>query len=133
MGGFELKTAKGQKADLEAVIAEEGALIDSLDEKISSLASEIAKDEADLKAATEIRAKEAADFAAEEKELMETIDTLGRAIGILEKHASLLQTKNAGNIAQALELVVQASALSSADAKQLTALVQSAQQSLNGD
>jgi len=131
--GFELKTAKGQKADLEAVIAEEGALIDSLDEKIASLASEIAKDEADLKAATEIRAKEAADFAAEEKELMETIDTLGRAIGILEKHASLLQTKNAGNIAQALELVVQASALSSADAKQLTALVQSAQQSLNGD
>merc|ERR1719162_2005935 len=41
--------------------------------------------------------------------------------------ASMLQVKNAGSIAQALNVMVQASAMSSADASKLTALVQSSQ------
>merc|ERR1719162_218406 len=42
--------------------------------------------------------------------------------------APMLQLKNAGSIAQALNVMVQASAMSSADASRLTALVQSSQE-----
>merc|ERR1719389_29533 len=82
---FEIKTGKGEVKDLEAAIAKEAATAESLNAKIEELASAISVDEADLKAATEIRAKEQAAFEAEEKELVEVIGTLERAIGILEK------------------------------------------------
>jgi len=44
-----------------------------------------------------------------------------------------MQLKNAGNVAQALAVLVQASAIDSADATKLTALVQSAQESNASD
>merc|ERR1719281_2319933 len=93
--GFEIKTGKAQVADLTATIDDATATIASLDSKVEELTAGIAVDEADLKAATEIREKEAADFAAEEAELSEIIDMLQRAIAILEremnKGASMLQ------------------------------------------
>merc|ERR1740138_1261266 len=74
---------------------------------------------------TFIREKEAADFSAEKAELTDIIDTLERAIGLLEKHgASMLQLKSAKSVAEALDVMVGASMFSSADAKRLNALVQ---------
>jgi hypothetical protein len=135
--GFEIKTGKAEVAELTATIDQEDATIGSLNAKIEELASSIATDEADLKAATTIRDKEAADFAAEEKELSEVIDTLGRAIQILTRElqggASMLQLKNAKDITSALNILVQASAFNSADASRLTALVQSAQSADDDD
>merc|ERR1719412_2104959 len=66
---------------------------------------------------------------AEEKELTEVIDSLQRAIGILEKEmakhgASMMQIKNAGSLAKTLQVLVDASSLSSADARGISALVQ---------
>merc|ERR1719199_690689 len=81
----EIKTGKADKKDLEATIEKEAATQESLNAKIEEISGTIATDEADLKAATEIRSKEQKAFAAEEKELMETLDTVERAIGILEK------------------------------------------------
>merc|ERR1719493_431339 len=135
---FEIKTGEGEIADLKATIAEETALAASLDTKVEELTASIATDEADLKAATEIRAKENADFIAEEKELSEVIDALQRAIGILEKEmakhgASMMQVKNAGSIAKTLQLLVEASTLTSADAKGIAALVQTQQSSDDGE
>jgi len=126
---YEIKTGKSNVASLNAAIAKEAANIDSQTARIEELASAIATDEADLKAATEIRNKEAADFAAKQKDLLETIDTLERAIGIIEKEmhggASMMQLKNAGSVVQALQAMVQAQSLSSADGSKLTALLQS--------
>jgi len=133
--GFEIKTGKAQKKDLEATIADEAAKAESLTAKIEELSSAIAVDEADLKAATEIRTKENTAFEAEEKELMDVIDTLQRAIGILEKEmaksgaASMMQLKSASSVAQALAVMVEATSLSSADASKLTALLQNSQES----
>merc|ERR1719221_346006 len=45
----------------------------------------------------------------------------------------MMQLKNAGSLADALKVMVQASMLSSADASKLTALVQSEQDSSNSD
>merc|ERR1719161_3362012 len=67
--GFEIKTGKKQVAELEATIEEETSTIGALETKIEELSNDVQADEADLKAATKIREKEAADFAAEEKEL----------------------------------------------------------------
>ena len=80
-----------------------------------------------------MRAKESADFFAEEKELVEVIGTLERATAILEREmakggASFVQAQYTGSIVQALEAMVQASAFSSADSERLTAFVQNAQE-----
>jgi len=125
---FEIKTGKGEVADLKASIEKEAANIAVQESKIEELAGGIATDEADLKAATEIRTKEQATFEAEEKDLVETVDILERAIGIIEKEmnggASMMQLKKAGTITEVLGWMVQAQSLSGADARKLTALVQ---------
>jgi len=133
---FEIKTGKSNVESLKATIAEETSQIDALSAKVEDLAAGIATDEADLKAATEIRAKEAADFAAEEKELSEVIDTLGRAVGILEREmakggAALIQ--NANGVVSAINTLVEAAALSSADGKRLAAFVQTTADSDDAD
>jgi uncharacterized coiled-coil DUF342 family protein len=130
--GFEIKTGKAEVAELKATIEEETASSAALETKIEELSNDIKTDEADLDAATKIREKEAADFAAEEKELTTVIDMLERATSILSKEmatsgASMLQLKSASSITEALSVMVQASVLSSADASRLTALVQTEQ------
>jgi len=81
---------------LDAKIAELTATIETASGKIEDLSAAIASDEKELKEATAIREKELADFQKSEAELMDTVDTLGRAVGILEKELS----KNAGAFAQ---------------------------------
>jgi len=126
---FEIKTGKGEVADLKAAIEKEAANIQVQESKIEELAGAIATDEADLKAATEIRDKEQATFEAEEKDLVETVDILERAIGIIEKEmnggASMMQLKKAGTVTEVLGMMVQAQSLSGSDAHKLTALIQS--------
>jgi len=128
--GFEIKTGKANKGDLEATIASETANADELNTKIEELVADISTDEADLKAATEIRDKEAADFAAQEKELSTVIDMLQRAIAVLEKElggasaASMMQLKNANSLTDALTLMVKASVISTGDASVLGSFVQ---------
>jgi len=122
---FEIKTGKTEVSELKATISEETAIIESLTSRLEELSGKLQVDEQDLKAATHIREAEAADFAAEKTDLDETISILNRAIGILEKHgSSLLQTGGVHSLEQALSVMVQASALSGADAQRLTALVQ---------
>merc|ERR1719174_330359 len=79
--GFEIKTGKAEKAELEATIEEETSSSAALETKIEELSNDIQTDEADLDAATKIREKENADFTAEEKELTEVIGMLERATG----------------------------------------------------
>jgi len=126
--GYEIKTGKAEVDTLKASIAEERALSESLNTKIEELVGSIASDEADLKAATEIRTKENTDFAAEEKELSEIIDLLTRASQILSremaKGGSLLQAKNVDSVAEAVAVMLQASVIGQADAAKLSAFVQ---------
>jgi len=93
---FAIKTATAEKEELEAKIAELAAKIETSTSKIEDLSGAIASDEKELKEATEIREKELAEFQKSEAELMDTVDTLGRAVGILEKELA----KNAAAFAQ---------------------------------
>lgn len=129
----EITTSKAEVEGLESNIAEQKATITKLITKTEDLAGDVASDDSSLKEATAVRDKEKTLFLSEEKELMETIDMLKRAILLLEKKASMLQLKNAGNLAQTLSVMVQASVIGTADADKLTAFVQSAQESSADD
>jgi predicted RNase H-like nuclease (RuvC/YqgF family) len=85
---FEIKTGTSEVESLRATIEQETSTASALSTKLEELSVSIAANEADLKAATTVRGKEASDFAAEEKELTEIISTLERATGILEKSHS---------------------------------------------
>lgn len=132
--GFEIKTSTAEIEELNAAIEKETSKAVALSTKIEELSGSIAKDEADLKAATAIRTSEVADFTAEAKELKEVINTLERAIAVLSREmakgsAAMLQFKNTADVAKALGAMVQASMLSTSDASRLTALVQNKQES----
>merc|ERR1719265_2340868 len=118
-----------QQQDLNAVIDKAAAKTEEFDTKIESLSSAIATDEADLKAAAAIRAKELADFSAVAKELTDVIDTIGRAISILEREAtagaSFAQMQGASGVLQALQTLQQAASMDTESVSKLTAFVQS--------
>jgi len=128
---FEIKTAAKKKAELEATIEKCDADISAATSKIEDLAASIASDQSDLKDATVIREKEHSEYVAAEAELMETVDALGRAIGIIEremaKNAALMQvdSSNFKVLLESLSTVIDAAALQSQDKKRIIALVQS--------
>jgi chromosome segregation ATPase len=136
---FEIKTAKAKVEELTAKIGELTSSIQASETKIEELSGSIAKDEEELKAATEIREKEAADFAASEEELMADVDTLERAIAVLDKElnkggASALaqiDTSNTKAVMNALSVLVDAAGFLGGDKGRLMALVQ--QQSDDGE
>jgi len=136
--GFEIKTGKAEVEELNAVIEKASSDIADEEEKIGGLTATLSTDESDLKAATTIREKENGIFAAEEKELMETVDILSRAVGILERElgggASLAQMqKTAPGVLDSLKLLVTASKIRTSDASKLTALLQSQQAAASDD
>merc|ERR1712182_118660 len=88
---------------------------------------------ADLKAATEIRDKEHGEFVTAEAELVDALDTLDRAIGIIEKNmkgSALVQTrvnlKDVSGVVDALKAVIDAASLNVHDKKTLLGLAQNA-------
>jgi len=132
--GFAKETATKEKGELEAKITELTAEIEESGAKTEDLASAIASNEGDLKAATAIREKEYAEFVKGEKELMEVVAALEKAISILEKEmaknpASFAQVYNnkVKNILQSLSLVADAAAFTVVDRQRLLALAQTDQ------
>jgi len=128
---FEVKTATAEKEKLEATIAKCVSDADDAMEAIAELAQSIATAEGDLKNATLIREKEHADFAASEKELMDAIDMLDRAIGIIEremKGSALLQKpidhSSISALIQSVSVVIEAASFSNNDKQKLMSLIQ---------
>merc|ERR1719271_1986614 len=127
----EIKTGEAKKEELDATIAMCTADIAACDAKIEELSKSIAEDEEELKKATTVRHEERAVFEAAEHELMDAIDTLDRATGILQKEmaknpAALVQvdTKSLDSVLKGLQAVINAAAFSGNDQQKLTALVQ---------
>lgn len=131
-GGYAIDTAQKEKAKLEATIGELTSEADVASSRIDELAASIATAEKELNDATVIRKKEKSDFDASEAEMIEVIDTLGRAVGILEKEmaknpASFAQvtTQDMSKAMQAISVVLDAASFSSKDKAKLDAFVQS--------
>jgi chromosome segregation ATPase len=129
---FEIKTAKADIEDLEATISKAKSIIEVSTAKIADLAASIATDEKDLKDATDIREKEHGEFVTAESELVDALDTLDRAIGIIEKNmkgSALVQTKvnmkDVSGVVNALKAVIDAASLNVHDKQTLLGLAQS--------
>jgi chromosome segregation ATPase len=121
-GKFAIEDATKQKDKLQADIAKLTGDIQTNDQKISDLAASISQADGELKDASLIRDKEQKDFATSEGELMDVIDTLERAVGILEKESAKhpaafaqVQTGSMASVLQALSSVLDAAAFSSKD------------------
>merc|ERR1719310_2217989 len=130
----EIKTGSSSKEELEATIGKATADIEASTAKIEDLSAAIAADESELKEATAVREKEVATFEASEKELVDAIDTLDRAVGILQKEmsknpAALAQvdTRSIDSIVKSLGAVIDAASFSAQDQEKLVALVQAHQ------
>lgn len=134
-----IKAVTSKKGKLEAGISKLSSDIESATMKIEELGAASASSEADLKKATALRKQEASEFATAEKELMETIDTLDRALKILARQAekgsaSLMQVdrESVQNVLQSLAAVVSAASFSNADRQKLLALMQDASSDAGG-
>jgi len=128
---FEIKTGESKQEELGATISKCKADISACDAKIEDLSASISADEKELQQATEVRNKERATFEASQGELVDAIDTLDRAVGILQKEmaknpAALMQvdTKNLDSVIKGLSAVINAASFSSNDQSKLMALVQ---------
>jgi hypothetical protein len=127
----EIKVGEKKKEELDSLISKCEADIASGDAKIEDLSAAISADEKQLKEATSVRTEEKATFLASEKELVDAVDTLDRALTILQKEmtknpASLAQidTTNLDGILKGLSAVINAAGFSAKDQDKLTALVQ---------
>lgn len=128
----EIETSTAQKAKLEASIAKASSDASVSTSKVNDLAGSIAGDEGNMKAATAVRGKEAADFAAAEGELVATIDTLDRAVSILSREMKLnpaalaqVDTSSMSKVVSALSTVVDGAGFTASDKGKLMALMQS--------
>jgi len=125
---FAIKTGKATAERAQATIAENAATISSASSKIEELAASIATAGKDLAAATEIREKEASDFAKLDQDLAETVSMISRAVAIIEqemsKSPSLVQADSVAKIQQALQTVLEAASVNSADKAKVQALLQ---------
>jgi chaperonin cofactor prefoldin len=138
--GFAIDTATKKSEKLTAEIADLTANIEASTAKIEDLASAISTAETEVKDASLIREKEAAEFAESEKELVETIFALDRALSIISKEmaknpASFAQvdTTNFAALIQSFTALIDAASVGAADKQKLVALVQSQDSSEDDD
>merc|ERR1719231_2122985 len=123
-----ITSSKRTIGDLEATIEDAKATIITLTSSIDELTTSISASEKDLDEATSLRNKEHDDFKASEKELVDTVDSLERALTVLKKNLGFLQN---GRVSEALgaslsglRKVVEASWVNAHQKSVLTSLMQ---------
>ena len=123
-----ITSSKRTIGDLEATIEDAKASVVTLTSSIDELTTKISTSEKELADAKGLRKEEHDVFLASEKELVETVDGLERALTVLKKNLSLLQAGNYGKIldtvASSLKKVVEASWVNSHQKAVLQSLLQ---------
>merc|ERR1719335_575162 len=114
--------------DLGSEIADATARISELSTEVEELAGKISSTESELKGATELRKKEAADFSASESELVETVDSLERAVTVIKRgQVSFLQQRDRDDfkkVTDGLSKIIEANWVSKQDKAAVQALLQ---------
>jgi len=132
-----ITSSKRTIQDLKATIEDSSATISTLTSEIDELTGKISSSESDLSKATEIRNKGHEDFAAAEKELVDTVDSLERSTSVLKKNLGLLQSgkviKDFSMLATGLSKVVEASWVNSQQKSVIQNLLQSQSSSEDED
>jgi len=116
--------------DLQAEIADASARVGELSTEVEELAGKISSSESDLAEATKVRGDEHAAFAASESELVDTVDSLERAIVVVGRGqvSSFLQSKDKDEMSKytmALSKIIEANWVNEEDKAKVQALLQS--------
>merc|ERR1719487_6312 len=123
-----IATAERTIDELDATIEESSGSISALTGEIEELAAKISASEADLANATGIRTSEKSSFEATEKELVETQDSLERALVMLKRNMGFLQgkghKKNIDDLVTSLKTIVDASWISTEEKAKVQQLLQ---------
>lgn len=129
---YAIKTAKRNIDDLNSVIDDATAQVKGLDDTIATLGREMAAKDDQISKAKGVRKNEHSDFEATEKELMESIDQIEKAVILLKREMSLAQGKaahkpNLQKVAAALGSLVNAAWMDQGNQQALKGLLQDAQ------
>merc|ERR1719163_2406133 len=123
-----IATAGRTLDELDATIEESEGTISALTAEIEDLAGKISASEGDLANATGIRTSEKAAFDATEKELVETQDSLERALVMIKRNMGFMQGKshkqNMDNVVTSLRTIVDASWISTEEKAKVQQLLQ---------
>merc|ERR1719311_1284379 len=133
--GFAIKTATRSISELDADVVNNEAVISAAEEDIAAVTEAIAEKEREMASASAERATEQEGFAASQKEMVESIDEIGRAVSLIKhKPASFLQASPAGQrlsgAVAALSEIVKAGRLDTASHKRLRSLLQAANETM---
>merc|ERR1719305_1438963 len=115
--------------DLEAEIADATARISELGTEVEDLAGKISGAESELGEATKLREEEKAAFSASESELVDTVDSLERALVVLKRgQTSFLQARDQdtmNKLTMSLSKIIEANWVNSKDKAVVQSLLQS--------
>merc|ERR1719388_108425 len=90
---YAIETAGRGIEEAKATIADAKATISTAEDEIATLGTTIAAKEKELAAAQKVRAEENANFVSAEKELVTSVDQLGRAVTVLKKGSAFAQMR----------------------------------------
>merc|ERR1719235_2594569 len=130
--GYAIETAGRAIGDLTATVDSSTANIGQLSDEIATLGTTIAAKSKELSDATKVRAAGSADFKAAEKELLTSIDELGRAATVLKCGLSFAQTaqgqKKISAAVAALKNIIEAEWVDVGSKRKLKSFLQAAAQ-----
>merc|ERR1719324_185285 len=130
--GYAIETAGRSIEDLSATIDSSTANVGELEDEIATLGTTIAAKSKELAGATEVREGAKADFEAAEKELVKSIDELGRAATVLKRGMSFAQTaqghKKISAVVDALKTIIEAEWVDVGSKRKLRSFLQAAAQ-----
>merc|ERR1719217_1711602 len=90
---YAIETAQKGIEEAEATIADAKATISTAEDEVATLGTHIAAKEKELAAAQKVRAEEHDNFVSAEKELVTSVDQLGRAVTVLKKGSAFAQMR----------------------------------------
>merc|ERR1719428_964368 len=90
---YAIETAEKGIEEAQATIADSKATVATADDEIATLGTTIAAKEKELATAQKMRAETNANFVSAEKELVTSVDQLGRAVTVLKKGSAFAQMR----------------------------------------
>jgi len=132
--GYSIQTNKNAKEELEARISKAEGKIETVEDSIQEVLSGLQSNEANLESSKSLRSKEKAQFSTSQQNLMDTMESMKKAVAVLESEAakgqssSLLQVQKAPDVLAAIDAMVSSAMIGAADADGLTAFMQNSEE-----
>merc|ERR1719335_493613 len=131
---YAIETAQKGIEEAQATIADSKATVATADDEIATLGTHIAAKEKELAAAQKVRAEEHDNFVSAEKELVTSVDQLGRAVQVLKKGSAFAQMhgghmdEKSQQAIQAIGTIIESQWVGAGTRKTLSSFLQAAAQ-----